>query len=150
MAQSLFKLYIHIVFSTKHRQPIIYPEIEAILYSYMAGICKNLGGPAVKIGGHLNHTHILCLFPKDILFVKYIEKVKGGPSLWIKTQGEKYKNFYWQDGYGAFSVANDDVNRLSSYIENQHKRHQRESFEDEYLGILKKSGVDYDERYLWG
>jgi putative transposase len=149
MGQSLVKNYLHIVFSTKYRQPLITPSVESELHSYLGGICKNLECYPVIVGGYTDHIHILCMLSKKIALVKFMEELKSHSSKWIKTKDEKFKNFYWQDGYGAFSVNSADINIVKNYIEKQHEHHQRKTFQDEYRGFLAKYEVDYDERYVW-
>ncbi len=149
MGQSLVKNYIHIVFSTKHRQTFIHPPVEDELYSYLGGVCRKLECPPIKIGGYTDHVHILCMLSKKIALMKLVEEIKSHSSKWIKTKGEDYSYFYWQDGYGAFSVNPKQVGSVVQYIENQHIHHKDESFQDEYRGFLKRYKVDYDERYVW-
>ncbi len=149
MGQSLVKNYLHIVFSTKHRQPLIDQPIEAELYSYLGGICNKHGCQAVKVGGYTNHVHVLCLLSKKITLVKLMEELKSNSSKWIKTKGDEYSNFYWQDGYGAFSVNPSEVQIVINYIANQKKHHDKKTFQDEYRGILKKYEVGYEEKYVW-
>ena len=149
MGQSLVKNYLHIVFSTKHRQPLINQPIEAELYSYLGGICNKLGCQVVKVGGYTNHVHILCLLSKKIALVKLMEELKSHSSKWIKTKGEEYTNFYWQDGYGAFSVNPSEVQIVINYIANQKRHHDKKTFQDEFRGILKKYEVVYEEKYVW-
>jgi putative transposase len=149
MSQSLAKNYIHIVFSTKHRVPLIDDAIENELHSYLGGICNNLECHVLKVGGYKDHIHILCQLSKKIALMKLLEEVKSHSSKWIKTKGEAYANFYWQDGYGAFSVNPYDVDVVVEYIKNQHQHHAKKTFKEEYLKVLKKNNVDYDERYLW-
>ena len=149
MGQSLVKNYIHIVFSTKHRQPMIHSSIEAELHSYLGGICNRLDCQVLKVGGFTNHIHILCMLSKRIALVKLMEELKSHSSKWIKTKGRDYENFYWQDGYGAFSVNPSEVEIVISYIANQHKHHGTKTFQDEYRAFLKKYHVEYDEKYLW-
>jgi len=149
MSQSLTKIYLHIVFSTKYRANIIDTNISEELYSYLGGICKNLECFPVKIGGYSNHIHILCSFSKKITLIKFVEEIKKNSSKWIKTKDEKYKNFYWQDGYGAFSVNPYEIDKVSNYIENQENHHKKIDFQKEYLTFLEKYQVKYDERYVW-
>lgn len=104
MPQSLCKIYVHLIFSTKYRQPIIDDEIKKSLWKYMGCICKEVGCNPVQIGGYYDHIHILCVLSKNIALVKLVEEVKKRSSKWIKTNGIRYSNFYWQDGYGVFSV----------------------------------------------
>ncbi len=149
MGQSLVKNYIHIVFSTKYRQKIIHPPYDLSLYSYMGGICNNLESQVIKIGGYTDHVHILCMLSKKIALAKLLEELKSHSSKWMKTQDESLKNFYWQDGYGAFSVNPSEVDTVIAYIENQHDHHSKKNFQEEYRVFLEKYKVDYDERYVW-
>ena len=149
MGQSLVKNYIHIVFSTKHREPFIHEPVENELHAYLGGICKNLECHPIKIGGISDHVHILCMLSKKIALMKLLEEVKSHSSKWVKTKGDAYKNFYWQDGYGAFSVNPSEVDNVINYIANQKEHHRMKTFQDEYRSVLKKNRVEYDERYVW-
>lgn len=149
MGQSLVKNYIHIVFSTKYRQPLIKPGIEEELYRYLGGICSKLECNPVQIGGFTDYVHILCMLSKKIPLMKLLEELKAHSSKWIKTKGEDYRNFYWQDGYGAFSVKPNEVDRVIKYIANQHEHHTKKNFQDESRYFLNIYGVEYDERYVW-
>ncbi len=149
MSQSLSKVYVHITFSTKNRQNLIDDSIKASLFEYLGGICKGLECNPVQIGGYKNHVHILCLLSKKIAQMKLIEEVKKQSSKWIKTNGSKYSNFYWQDGYGIFSVNPSEIEVVVKYIRNQDKHHGKISFQDELKAFLNKYKVDYNEEYLW-
>ena len=149
MPQSLVKNYIHITFSTKNRQPLIDDEIKEELFSYLGGICKNLDCNPLIVGGHRNHVHILCLLSRKVALMKLIEEVKSHSSKWIKTKGLQYKNFYWQNGYGSFSVNPAQTDRVKKYILNQDKHHKETTFKDEYRSFLNDYLVNYDERYVW-
>lgn len=149
MGQSLVKNYIHITFSTKLRKPLISLPIEPALHRYLGGICNKLGCQAIKIGGYTDHVHILCLLSRKIALMKLLEEVKSHSSRWIKTNVPGYDHFYWQDGYGAFSVNPSEVDTVIAYIANQHEHHIKRTFQDEYRAFLKKYKVDYDERYVW-
>ncbi len=149
MGQSLVKNYVHITFSTKHRVPIILDSIEVELYAYINGICKNLECYLVKIGGCKDHIHILCLLSKKIALMKLLEEVKAHSSRWIKTKDDAFRKFYWQNGYGAFSVNPSEIDRVITYIENQKGHHKQKTFQEEYRVFLKKYNVEYDERYIW-
>jgi putative transposase len=107
------------VFSTKYRQPLIQQSVESELYSYLGGICNKLGCQVIKVGGFTDHIHILCLLSKKTTLVKLLEELKSHSSKWIKTKGEAYSNFYWQGGYGAFSVNPSDVETVINYSANQ-------------------------------
>jgi len=149
MGQSLVKNYMHIVFSTKHRQPLIFPPFEAELHSYMAGICNNYECQPVKIGGYNDHVHILCLLSRKIALMNFVKELKRESSAWYKTKDGSLDHFYWQDGYGGFSVSPKDVEGVATYIGNQHEHHENQSFQDEYRKILKRYDAEYDERYVW-
>jgi putative transposase len=149
MGQSLVKNYLHIVFSTKHREALIHEPIQNELYAYIGGTCKDLECYPIKIGGYTDHVHILCMLSKKIALVKLLEEVKSHSSKWIKTKDDKLKNFYWQDGYGAFSVNPSEIDLVIEYIANQKEHHREKTFQVEYRSFLKKYKVEYDERYVW-
>lgn len=149
MGQSLVRNYMHIVFSTKHRQPLIKPPFESELHNYVGGVCKEFDCQPLIVGGYVDHIHILCLLSKKITLMKLLEKVKSHSSKWIKTLVESIEHFYWQDGYGAFSVGPSGVDRAKRYIANQHNHHKKQSFKDEFLEMLVTHDMDYDERYMW-
>ncbi len=149
MGQSLVKNYIHIIFSTKLRAPLILESIENELYSYIGGICKQLECYPVKIGGYIDHIHILCMLSKKIPLMKLLEEIKAHSSKWIKTKDDTLKKFYWQNGYGAFSVNPYEVDKVIAYIENQKEHHRKKTFQDEYRAFLKKYNVEFNEKYVW-
>jgi putative transposase len=149
MGQTLVKNYIHIVFSTRFRQHWIYPPLEEELHSYLGGICKRLSCPVIKVGGYTDHVHILCMLSPTIALMKLVEELKSHSSKWIKTKGMGYENFYWQEGYGAFSVNPADVEYVSDYIGNQHVHYSKTTFQGEYRSLLTKFKIDYNENYVW-
>jgi REP element-mobilizing transposase RayT len=149
MAQSLSKVYVHITFSTKNRHPFIDNNISKELWTYIGGICKALECYPVRVGGHNDHVHVCCLLSKKITQIKLLEEIKKESSKWIKTKDEKYSKFYWQDGYGIFSVNPFEIEKVIEYIDNQYEHHKKRTFQEELLGFLKKYEVEYDERYLW-
>jgi len=149
MSQSLVKNYLHIIFSTKYRQRLISNAVEDELYAYIGGLCKKMDCQPIKIGGYENHVHILCMLSKMMTLIKLMQEVKSASSRWIKTIHPHLQNFYWQDGYGAFSVNPSETEIVIRYISNQKVHHQKLTFQDEYRAYLKKYGVEYDERYVW-
>jgi len=149
MPQSLAKIYLHIIFSTKNRNNILHPDIENELYKYIAGIMKNLNCTTIKIGGTSNHIHILNIFSRTIPIGKLIGTIKKESSKWIKTKGINYHNFHWPNGYGVFSIAHSQVEAVEKYIKNQKEHHKKMTFQEEYRKFLHKYNVDYDERYVW-
>ena len=149
MAQSLVKNYVHIVFSTKHREPLILPPYQNELHSYLAGACNKLDCTPVKVGGYTDHVHILCMLSKKMALVTLLEELKAHSSKWMKTKDPSLRNFYWQGGYGAFSVNPSEIDTDVAYIENQHQHHQKMTFQEEYRAFLKKYNVEYNEQYVW-
>ena len=149
MGRSFSVCPMHIVFSTKYRQPLIHPPVAVELHSYMAAICNNLGCPAIIVGGYTDHVHILCFLSKKVALMTLLEKVKSHSSKWIKTKGNGYQNFFWQEGYAAFAVNRDGIDRVKNYISSQHQHHNRNKFEDEYRELLIKHKVEFDEMHIW-
>jgi REP element-mobilizing transposase RayT len=148
MSQSFVKFYSHIVFHTKNNKNLIHEDIEDELYSYIGGILKNLKSFPIQIGGTTDHLHVLCTLPKTMTPADLVEEIKKSSSKWIKTKGKRYQNFYWQDGYGGFSVSHSHVEVIKNYILNQKQHHQRISFIEEYKKLLDEYGVDFDEKFL--
>jgi putative transposase len=115
----------------------------------MGGICARLECQPIKIGGYMDHIHILCSLSRKIAIMTLLEEVKKSSSKWIKTKGLAYKDFYWQDGYGIFSVNPYGLDIVVRYIANQKPDHQKKTFKDEYRSFLKRYNIEYDERYVW-
>jgi putative transposase len=149
MPQSLFKILAHVVFSTKHRADLIAPEIENPLFGYIHGIVENNGSKLIIAGGTANHVHLLISLGKKTDVPDLIGDIKRDSSGWIKKQDARFKDFYWQQGYGAFSIGQSQVETVINYIKRQKQHHAKQDFEYEFRGILKKYEIDYDERYVW-
>ncbi|MDR1918499.1 MAG: IS200/IS605 family transposase [Tannerellaceae bacterium] len=149
MPQSLSKVYVHLTFSTKERYPFIDSSIKERLWEYLGGTCKRLDCNPIQVGGDNDHVHILCLLSKKITQINLIEEVKKQSSRWIKTVDSRYSKFYWQDGYGIFSVNPSEITTVVEYIKNQETHHQKRTFQNEFLAFLNKYGVEYDVNYLW-
>ena len=147
MPQSLSKVYLHCVFSTKNGVPLITETIQKKLHSYIVGTLSNIGSYVYEIYANPNHIHILCTLPRTITMAELISKTKTSSSKWIKTQG--INNFAWQGGYGIFSVSSSKIATVEKYIRNQKEHHKKESFKDELRIFFKKYDIDFDERYVW-
>jgi putative transposase len=148
MSQSFVQFYAHIVFHTKNNMRLIRPEIEVELYSYLGGILKNYKSNPIQIGGTSDHIHILCTLPKTMAPADLVEEIKKSSSKWIKSKGPHYHNFYWQDGYGGFSISSSGVEAVKKYILNQKEHHKKLSYIDEYKKLLDEYGIPYEEKYL--
>jgi putative transposase len=149
MSQSLSKILVHIVFSTKKRQSWLTNEINDELFPYIAKVIKNNKCYAYEIGGVTDHIHILCSLAKTVTASALIEEIKTTTSRLIKTKNETLKPFFWQHGYGIFSISPAHLNIVRSYILGQAEHHKKITFEDELRTLLKKYNIEYDERYLW-
>ncbi len=149
MPQSLVKNLIHLVYSTKHRKPWIPDDIQSDLFAYQAGIFKQWESPALIIGGVEDHVRALFSLSKNHALKKIVEEVKKGSSKWMKSSGTKNRDFYWQNGYAAFSVSQSKVEEVCEYIATQNERHQRVTFQDELRELFKRHRIEYDERYIW-
>jgi REP-associated tyrosine transposase len=149
MSQSLAKNLIHLVYSTKHRQSWIAEAHRDELFAYQAGIYREWDSPALVIGGMDDHVHALFALSRNHALKKIVEEVKKGSSKWAKTAGPNNPEFYWQAGYGAFSVSQSNVDAVTKYIENQEEHHRKITFQDELRALLHRHGIEFDERYVW-
>ncbi|HEV7643808.1 MAG TPA: IS200/IS605 family transposase [Pyrinomonadaceae bacterium] len=149
MSQSLSSVLLHLVFSTKHRNPLITPGIEPELYAYLATVFRACGSPVLKIGGDKDHIHALFSLSRTKTIAEVVEEIKKRSSKWIKTKGDEFKNFGWQGGYGIFSVSESNAEAVKQYIASQKEHHARIDFQTEYRELLRKYKVEYDERYVW-
>jgi putative transposase len=149
MSQSLSKITTHLVFSTKNRQPRLKESVQPRLFAYLNGICQEWESPAIVVGGHDDHVHVLLVLSKNHALKKIVEEVKKGSSKWIKTLGGELTDFSWQSGYGAFSVSESNIAEIRTYIERQAEHHRRMTFQDELRQLLKRHNIEVDEQYLW-
>ncbi len=149
MPQSLTKLYAHLIFSTKNRQPFLDTEIRPRVHAYLATAVRSLESPFVVVGGVTDHVHILFDIGKLHAPVEFVEQVKRESSKFIKTLGPQYSHFYWQRGYGMFSVSPTHVVDAEKYVRNQEIHHCERSFQEEFREFLLRYGIEFDERYVW-
>ncbi len=149
MPQSLARLHIHLVFSTKNREPLITDPVRDSLHRYMAVVLQNLGCAPVLINSVEDHAHLLFDLARTISISQAVEDVKKSSSKWIKTQGPEFAGFAWQAGYGAFAVSESNVETVRAYIANQREHHRTKTFQEEYRAFLERHNVAFDERYVW-
>jgi putative transposase len=149
MSQSLVDIILHLVFRTKERRPWIHLDIEEKLRQYICGTCRNLDCPVININGVEDHIHILLQLGKTIPVSKLISEIKTSSSRWIKTQGISYHDFTWQTGYGGFSVSRPNLEGAKKYLASQKEHHKTMTFKEEFLMLLKRAQIPYDEKYLW-
>jgi REP element-mobilizing transposase RayT len=149
MPQSLVQIYVHIVFSTKDRVPFLLDAtFRERVHAYLKGMCENQGCPSLQIGGVEDHVHVLCRLSKTLDVATLIRELKRDSSKWVKQENPACPDFYWQNGYGAFSISPSHVRPVIAYIENQIEHHRQESYQDEFRRLCKKYGVEIDERYV--
>jgi REP element-mobilizing transposase RayT len=149
MPQSLSRVIIHFIFSTKDREPWLDPDVRPRMHAYVATICRGLNADALRVGGVADHLHVVTTLPRTITQAVMVETVKKTSSKWIKGLDAKYRQFYWQRGYGAFSVSSSQLSVVLEYVERQEEHHRTRSFQEEYRDFLRKYGIAFDERYVW-
>jgi REP element-mobilizing transposase RayT len=149
MSQSWSQLYVHLIFSSKDRAPVLHPDISTRLHEYLAGIFDEINSHALQIGSAIDHLHSLFSLSKNLPLCDAVKHVKTGSSKWLKTLGPRFRSFQWQAGYGGFSVSQSEVERVTRYIANQAEHHRKRTFQDEYRRFLHQYRVAYDERYVW-
>jgi putative transposase len=150
MPQSLAKILVHTIFSTKERRPFLRdPALREQLHRYLGGILNNLGCQPIIVGGAADHVHLLASLSRTCQAAEMVKEVKRGSSLWIKEQDELLRDFGWQNGYGMFSVGFSQIEDVQRYIAGQEEHHRQVSFQDEFRRFLRRYAVQYDERYVW-
>jgi len=147
MSHSYAQNHIHLVFSTKNREKLVTRELLSRLWAYTAAVCRNHDLLTFAVGGMEDHMHLLFRLPPTMPLSDAVALVKSNTSKWL---GELGKDFAWQEGYGAFSVSSSHVDRVIRYIEGQESHHRKISFEDEFIALLEKHGIDYDPKYVFG
>jgi REP element-mobilizing transposase RayT len=141
--------YFHCVFSTKERQPLIPPSLQDRLWPFLGGIARSHDMKAIEIGGVQDHVHVLLSLPSILSVAKALQLIKGGSSKWVHETFPEHRLFGWQVKYGAFSVSVSQLDKTIQYIKNQEEHHRKMTFQEEFLELLKKHRIAFDERYLW-
>jgi REP element-mobilizing transposase RayT len=149
MPQSLAALYTHIVFSTMGREPLIDEGLEQRLYDYIGGIIRERKGVLLSAGGVADHVHLLVSMGREWAVSDLVRDIKSNSSGWVHDTFPELAHFFWQAGYGAFSVSASQLPVIRGYIARQKEHHAGQSFQDEYRQILTEHGLEWDERYVW-
>jgi putative transposase len=149
MSHSYVSNLMHCTFSTKDRYPAIDSELESRLWPYLGGIARENRMKALAVGGTADHVHALLSLPGMMSFAKAVQLIKGGSSKWMHDTFSNQKRFAWQEGYGAFSVSASQVPKTIAYINNQKEHHRKKSFHEEFLELLNKHGIEFDQRYVF-
>jgi len=149
MPQSLSRVILHIIFSTRNREPWIDLAIRPRMHAYLATICRDLGAQALRVDGVADHVHIVTTLPRTLSQAEMIEQVKKTSSKWIKILDPRYRGFFWQRGYGAFSVSVSQLDTVLQYLQTQDEHHRTRTFQEEYRELLRRHGIEFDEQYVW-
>ena len=149
MPRSLSKVVLHIIFSTKNREPWLDSDVRPRMRAYLATIWRELGAELVHVSGVADHVHIVTTLPRAVSQAQMVEQIKKASSKWIKAVDSRYRGFFWQRGYGAPSVSPSQLDAVLQYVETQQEHHRTRTFQEEYRELLHRHGVDFDERYVW-
>lgn len=149
MPSTYSKLIYHVIFSTKHREPLITPALRADLYPYIAGIVRGQDGVLFEIGGMPDHIHVVIQIKPDVSVAEIVRLVKANSSKWANERPDSGGGFAWQRGYGAFTVSLSQLDAVREYVRGQEEHHRHKTFQEEFVEFLKRHGVEFDERYLW-
>jgi len=150
MPQSLAKILVHTVFSTKDRRPFLRDKpLRQELHHYIGGILNNLGCQPIIVGGVEDHLHILSTLSRTGSVAEMVKELKRGSSLWLKTKSSSLKDFAWQNGYGIFSIGFSQKPAVCEYITGQEEHHRKVSFQDEFRVLLQRYEIEFDEKYVW-
>ena len=147
MPSTHVRLYYHIIFSTKERRRMIADPWREELHAYIGGILREIDATPLSVGGPGDHVHVLLSLKATHTLSEVTRQMKRGSSLWVHWQG--VAKFAWQEGYGAFTVSPSQLSKVQRYIEDQVEHHRKKTFEEEYVELLRLSGVEFDEKYLW-
>jgi len=149
MPQSLSKVIVHIIFSTKNREPWLDAAIRSRVHAYLATICRDLGSEVLRVGGVADHVHIITTLPRTYSQSQFIEEIKKPSSKWIKSLDVRDRGFFWQRGYGIFSVSPSQLETVLDYVHKQEEHHRTHTFQEEYRELLRRHGIEFDEQYVW-
>jgi putative transposase len=150
MPQSLSAVYVHLVFSTKNRRPLLRDKASReTLHAFLGGISKRLDCPPILIGGAEDHVHVLARFGRTVTQAEWVKELKRVSSAWLKERGQQFASFQWQGGYAAFSVSQSNLERVKQYIARQEEHHRKVHFQDELRALLRKHRIEWDEKYIW-
>ncbi|MBA3700169.1 MAG: IS200/IS605 family transposase [Planctomycetes bacterium] len=150
MSHSFVHCLLHVVFSTHHRRPLIDDAWSARLHDVMGSIARERGFPVIAVGGVADHVHLLMTLPSAKPIAECMRLLKANSSKWVNDTFFPARTFAWQDGYGAFSIAQSQVEATVAYIRAQAEHHRERSFQEEFREFLTRQGMAWDERYVWG
>ncbi len=150
MPQSLANMIVHLVFSTRDREAW-FADAEKMnsVHAYLGGVSATLECPSIAIGGVADHVHLLARMSRTISLAEWVKELKRASTVWMQKEWPEFATFHWQAGYGAFSVSQSNTDAVVEYVHQQEEHHRTKSFQDEFRVLLRKHGVEWDERYVW-
>jgi len=149
MANTFSQIYIQTVFAVENRQSLIKPNFKEELHRYITGIVRNQGQKLIAINGMPDHVHILIGLKPAMALADLVREIKANSTKFINEQGLVHGRFNWQEGYGAFSYGHSQLDRIIRYIQNQEAHHQKQSFKEEYMTLLRKFDIAFDDKYVF-
>ena len=149
MAQSLCKIYLHIVFHVKTSSPKIEESHLERVHSYIGQLINSTGCQTICVGGVSDHVHVLCMLSRSETVAHLVEEIKRNSSRWIKTISPDYREFVWQGGYAAFSVSQSLTEKTLNYVRHQKEHHKKITFRDEYIQFLRIYNIEFNEQYIF-
>ena len=150
MPQSLARIIVHVIFSTKDRQPFLRDRaLREESHRFLGGILKKIECHPLVIGGVEDHVHLLCLLARTSEPAAMVKEVKRGSTVWLKTKGPELRDFAWQNAYGMFSIGHSQIGSTRKYIAGQDEHQRKVSFQDEFRQFLRRYEIAFDERYVW-
>ena len=149
MPHTYTNVLVHLIFSTKDRQPCIDAGLRSRLFAYLGGVLRDIGATPMIVNGMEDHAHLLAGIPAARSVAEVVRTVKSNSSKWVHDEFPNRHAFAWQSGYGAFSVSQSNVESVRQYIAHREEHHKTMSFQQEYVAFLQRHGIAYDERYVW-
>ena len=149
MPQSFVCLNCHVIFSTKHREPLLLPDWASRLYQYIGGTIRAKGSVLLAAGGMPDHVHLGVSLGRQTMIADIVRDIKANSSRWIHETFDSLRGFAWQTGYAAFSVSQSNLDEIKRYIANQSEHHRARTFQEEFLLFLNRHGIRHDERHMW-
>jgi REP element-mobilizing transposase RayT len=149
MPQSLSKIYVHLVFSTKNRERVLGDGIRRDFHSYLGGVLRGVDCHPLEINSEPDHVHLLFELGRKVALSEVVGGLKKSATEWLRGAGPAFRGFHWQAGYGAFSVSPSSVEDVREYIRNQREHHRVRTFQEEFRMFLRRSAIEFDERYVW-
>jgi putative transposase len=149
MPQSFACLHYHLIFSTKHRLPLLTADLSERIFEYIGGILQPYEGVLVAAGGTADHVHLLVSLSRSMAVAEAVRLIKSNSSGWVHDTFPKQQAFAWQTGYGAFAVSYSHVDIVRQYLARQEEHHRVKTFQEEFVEFLQRHDLPYDERYIW-